>query len=135
MALIAWSDELSVSVAEIDAQHKVLLGYINKLHDAMTSHQSKDVVNDIIAGLAEYTISHFGVEEAHFAEFKYSGADEHKKEHDKFVKKVTSFQVGYGAGHYKLSMEILIFLTDWLVTHIKGTDKLYTPCFHEHGLK
>ena len=32
MPILVWSEEYSVNVAEIDAQHKTLLEHVNKLH-------------------------------------------------------------------------------------------------------
>jgi len=33
--LIEWSDDLSVGIQEIDEQHKVLVGLVNDMHDAI----------------------------------------------------------------------------------------------------
>ena len=35
MALIEWSDDLSVKVKELDVQHQKLIAMINDLNDAM----------------------------------------------------------------------------------------------------
>ncbi len=34
---VEWSDELSVGVEEIDEQHKVLVGLVNEMHEAILS--------------------------------------------------------------------------------------------------
>ena len=41
MALMTWSDNLSVKVAEIDEQHKRLIAMINELNDAMKVGERK----------------------------------------------------------------------------------------------
>jgi len=33
-----------------------------------------------------------------------------------------------------LSLDVMSFLKEWLVSHIKGIDKDYTQCFNENGL-
>lgn len=134
MTLILWDESLSVNVKEIDTQHQKLIDLINELHDAMKSGKGKDVMQEILNGLADYTVYHFTTEENHFAEFHYEKAIEHKAEHKNFVEKVTDFKKKFEAGEVGLTIEIMHFLRDWTVEHIKGTDKKFTKCFNEHGL-
>jgi len=135
MALINWTDNLSVGVKVSDDQHKKLIDLINKLNDAMRVGRSKEVISEIIAGLANYTVTHFATEEKYFDQFGYPGAASHKREHNDFVKKVSDFKEGFDKGNLMLSIDITKFLRDWLVKHIQGTDKKYTSFFNEHGLK
>ena len=44
MAMITWSDNLSVNVGEIDMQHKKLVVMINELYDAMKIGKGKETV-------------------------------------------------------------------------------------------
>ena len=41
MAIIEWKDEYSVGIQSIDQQHKIWVGLINKLHDAMKKGEGK----------------------------------------------------------------------------------------------
>ncbi|MGI6102630.1 MAG: hypothetical protein ACOYET_09155 [Bacillota bacterium] len=41
MALIQWSDELSVGVRELDAQHQRLIQMINELNEAMLQGKAR----------------------------------------------------------------------------------------------
>ena len=45
MALITWTDNLSVSVTEVDEQHKKLVAMINELNEAMTAFMEKRPAN------------------------------------------------------------------------------------------
>lgn len=135
MALIQWDSSLSVNVGEIDVQHQKLISMINELNDAMKQGKSKDVMVKIIMGLLAYTKTHFGVEERYFDKFAYPDTQNHKAEHAKFVAKVAEFKNDYESGKLGLSIQIMNFLSDWLRSHIKGTDKKYSAFFNEHGLK
>lgn len=135
MALIQWSDSLSVKVAEIDKQHQKLIGLINELSEAMRQGQGKTVVEKIINGLLSYTDTHFKTEERYFARFGYPEAAGHKKEHEGFVVRVTEFKESYENGQLALSIDVLNFLSDWLRHHIMGVDKKYSSFFNEKGLK
>ena len=70
----------------------------------------------------------------YFDQFNYLKSFAHKKEHAKFVKKALEFKDGFENGHTMLSLDVVSFLKEWLVTHIKGSDKDYTQCFNENGL-
>lgn len=135
MAMITWSDTLSVNVGEIDTQHKKLVVMINELYEAMKVGKGKEVTGKILVGLVSYTATHFNQEEKYFTKFGYPDADNHKKEHAAFVKKVTDFKNEFETGKVTLTIEVMNFLSDWLFKHIKITDKKYSKFFNEKGLK
>lgn len=134
MAFIEWDDSLSVNIREIDEQHKTLVNMINQLSDAMTKGKGRTVIGEIIAGLAAYTVTHFQTEEKYFDRFHYPDAEKHKREHEAFVKKVTDFKTAFDSGKVTLSVDVLIFLSNWLTGHIKGTDMEYSVFFIKNGL-
>ena len=135
MALINWSDSLSVNVNEIDLQHRKLIDMINELNEAMKIGKGKDSLGKIINGLISYTATHFKTEEQFFDKFGYPDTVNHKKEHVAFVKKVTDFKIGFEKNNLPLTVEVMNFLSDWLKNHIKGTDKKYSAFFNQKGLK
>jgi len=135
MALISWSENLSVKVDEIDRQHQKLIAMINDLDDAMGKGKGKDVLAKIVSGLVDYTRSHFSLEEKYFAQYGYSDADNHIKEHRLFIDKVSDFKKKFETGRIGLTTDIINFLSDWLKKHIMGTDKKYSQFFSEKGLK
>jgi hemerythrin len=134
MALIVWSKDLSVNVSEIDKQHHKLVDFINELHDAMLKGKSKEILNEIIKGLAEYTVIHFKTEEALLEKYNYPDLEIQKKEHVLFVKKVSEFREGFKNERFGLSIEIMTFLSDWLKNHINGSDKNYSAFLNEKGV-
>lgn len=135
MALINWDASLSVNVQEIDKQHQKLIKMINKMHAAMTEGKGKAVIGKMISELANYAQIHFQTEEKYFDKFDYPHTDEHKKEHEKFVKKVSEFKEDYESGQLGLTIQLMNFLRDWLTNHIKGSDKKYSDFFNEKGLE
>ena len=59
----------------------------------------------------------------------------HKKEHKYFEKKLTDFEEQFNEGTVDLPKEIMRFLVDWLVLHIKNVDKKYGTFLKERGVK
>jgi len=130
-----WNDSFTVGVAEIDAQHKNLVSYLNDLHFAMTQGKGNSILQSLLARLVAYTQVHFETEEKYMKQWNYPGYVYHKGEHEAFVKKVADFKAKFEKGQSALSIDILIFLKEWVFNHILGTDKKYGPFFNKHGLK
>jgi len=135
MNLISWDNSLSVNVEKIDKQHQKLIEMINQLHSKMKEGKGNKFTEEIIGKMAEYTKIHFSTEEKYFDLFDFEESDKHKAEHKAFIEKVAEFQDKLKKGELSLSIEVLSFLTNWLTNHIKGSDKKYTKCFNEHGLR
>ncbi len=133
--MLAWDDSLSVNIDEIDSQHKVLVDMINGLHEAMRTGKGVKVLERLVDGLKNYAVEHFGVEERYMEKYKYPGYLNHKKEHERFVGKVLEFETAFKQGKASLTMDVMHFLKDWLVGHIKGVDKKYGPFFNERGIR
>lgn len=134
MAFLTWDNNYSVEINNIDIQHKKLVDLINQLHEAMKTGKAKEVLAKIIRELIDYTVYHFTLEENLMTQYKYPGLDEHLKEHAAFVNKVKTFQKDFEDGRSSVSIDILNFLRDWILKHIKGIDKKYTLFFKEKGL-
>lgn len=130
----AWKPEYSVGVQLIDEQHKMFVSITNELYVAIQGKKGDVVVKDILNQLIAYTQFHFQTEERYFDEFDYEGSAEHKAAHQALIKQVTDLQrreTEITEDPFKL----MDFLEDWLIEHIMGMDKLYGPCFNQHGLK
>jgi hemerythrin-like metal-binding protein len=134
MALIDWSPSLSVGVGEIDGQHKELVRLTNRLHDAMGRGQPQAVMGGLVDGLARYARTHFATEERLMDRHGYPAVRAHKEEHRAFVQKVVEFKKGLDAGRLTVSLDVLKFLRDWLVRHIKDTDRKYGPFLNAKGV-
>ena len=136
MALITWDDGLSVNVAEIDGQHQKLVGMLNDLHAAMKKGEGRRIIDSIVNGLVDYSVTHFATEEKYFKLYNYHGAHAHTREHLDFIAQVSEFKRAAAArGGQGLSIEVMQFLKDWLLKHIKGSDKDYSGFFNQHGLR
>lgn len=134
MALINWSNEFSVGISSIDVQHQKLVGLVNELNDAMAQRKGKEVLEKILTGLVDYTKTHFAAEESLFRTHGYPEAVAHKMKHDELAKKVMAFQKDFHDGKSVMSVEIMAFLKDWLLNHIKGTDMKYSPFLKSKGV-
>lgn len=135
MPLLNWTNALSVGIKEIDDQHQKLVEIINKLYDEMKAGKGKSVLGRLLIELSDYTLVHFSTEEKYFKKFGYPMSSSHIIEHQSFVSKVNNFRKDFESGRESITLDIMNFLSNWITTHIKGTDKKYTRFFQEKGLK
>lgn len=134
--LIPWTRDLSVDIRHIDKQHRTLIDIINDLHQALTQARAGNVIQEIIDRLLDYTVNHFGEEERLMERHGYPKLAQHKEIHKKFIATAQSFQerINQGAPMSAVAGELLATLRDWLVNHIKKTDRQYAAHLHKKGV-
>jgi hemerythrin-like metal-binding protein len=131
MPFFDWKPEYSVGNSEIDAQHQSLVTMINKLYEAMKIGKGNKEVNNIVKEMVDYAKFHFVAEEKMMKEHHYSGFNEHIKEHQAFIEKTHEFEKEIEEGTFHMSIEVSVFLKDWLANHILINDKAYSPMFQK----
>ncbi|AAR33734.1 bacteriohemerythrin [Geobacter sulfurreducens] len=134
MALISWSDSLSVKVKQFDDQHKKLVDMVNQLFDAMKAGKGNQVMGDILKSLIQYTQTHFAAEERIMKQYGYPDFEAHKKEHNALVMQVLDLQKQFQEGKAVLTQNVMTFLRDWLSKHIQGDDKKYGVYLNGKGV-
>ena len=134
MALVQWDPSFELKVTEIDKKHRMLVDSINHLYDSMQAGTEKAALEKQLDKLINYTVFHFAREEHYFDVLGYPDTKNHIAEHDAFEKKVGEFVDGYKSGQQKLTGEVIRFLCDWLVEHIKGSDRHYVSFLLSRGV-
>ena len=132
---LEWDPSFATGVERYDNAHKVLFKMVNDLHDAMQQKRSKEAIGQILNGLAEYTVSHFADEERSFSQTNYPEEAQHKQLHKKLVDQVVELMGKFNSGETLLTQDVITFLQDWLINHIKGVDKRYGPHLTKNGIR
>ncbi len=135
MAFLNWEDKYSVNLKEIDEQHKVWIGLINNLHDAMKVGKGKEALGSTFDEVVKYTKYHFDSEEKFFSMYSYPQSVSHKKVHEDFVVEVKKLKQDYDSGKTIMTLELMNKLKDWLTNHILVSDKEYTTYLNSKGVK
>jgi hemerythrin len=133
MPLIEWHSDLSVGIQEIDEQHKVLIGLLNEINEAIQQRRGKAVAKTVLDKLIDYTRIHFAVEESIMRILNYPGYEEHKEVHTTLMDGVTSLSKKLENENLAIGFELQNFLKNWLIKHILTTDKHYTEHFLKTG--
>lgn len=132
---VEWSEDFSVKVSLMDKEHRVLFDLINDLNNAMIDGKSSDKIGEILDSLIDYTEYHFGDEEKMLRKISYPYLDEQIKSHRAFVNKMKEFKAEMESGEILLSVKIINFLKDWLISHIINIDTKYSGYAHKNGIK
>ncbi len=124
-----WKESYRLGVEHIDKQHMELFRMTDELLNALETGTGgkTDTFRDTIAFLKDYTVKHFRAEEEYQASIHYSGLEEHKKEHRKFVKTVLDYEKKLEAENYSVSTlkDLAGTLTAWLIFHVADEDQRY----------
>ena len=113
----------------------MLIDIINDLYDAINENKGVDTIGKLIKRLRMYGAIHFATEEHYFDLFRYPDVEEHKKIHLFFDDKMGEVEKSYASQSREAALDMMHFLSEWLINHIKGTDQKYTKFLNDRGLK
>lgn len=127
MALIEWSEELSVGVPALDEQHKHLIEIINKFEDARKRGKGTRIMGEIMNDLFGYTQEHFAFEERWMKEAGYEKLQQHQSIHRQLLQKIERLQFEHSQAGRRITAEVSELFKYWLTAHILGDDQAYSP--------
>ncbi|TAH74875.1 MAG: bacteriohemerythrin [Anaerolineaceae bacterium] len=112
----------------IDEEHKKLFDIANTAYELLMNDfipDKYDYIMEVVNELKDYTKYHFDHEETYMNSIKYKRILSQKVSHDDFIEKISQYDSEIIDENQKESLlELLDFLTTWLVEHIYRQDKL-----------
>jgi hemerythrin-like metal-binding protein len=134
MALLKWSDELSVGVKALDADHRHLVDVINQLDEAVTAGRGPAVLGDVMSKLRTHVAEHFDREEALLKQTGYPECDEHHQQHHATSVKLAELENLVAEDDQKAASAVLGFLKAWFINHVVGNDLKMRDFFRDKGV-
>ena len=125
MSFMEWSDEYSVGLEKMDAQHRQFFAFINTMHQAFTEGRGEEELKQILEELSDYAAFHFQSEEKLLSDINYPLKLNHRDEHETFSKRIHEFSSKYASGNFAITLPLMDFMKKWLCGHILGSDKKY----------
>lgn len=127
MAMYEMKLEYYTGINFIDEEHSKLFEIANTAYELLIDEfipDKYDYIMEVIRELKEYAIYHFQHEEEYMAKIKYRKFLSHKVAHDGFIEKINEYDEEIVDENQKKSLlDLLEFLTNWLVNHILIQDK------------
>jgi len=135
MPIVFWNEKLSIKIKSIDEQHKKLIEILNDFYDNIVNRSNIENTSKLIEKLKEYTVYHFAEEENYMKQFNYDYYETHKKSHELFIAQISEIEEKIKRGETVMSLEMTMFLKDWIKNHIMVVDKKYSDFFIRNGVK
>jgi len=82
MSLLRWKDEFKVGIAEVDHEHRELIGLINELHEDATESSDIDHILEALGEIFALISAHFALEEKAMRASHYPAYGDHKEDHE-----------------------------------------------------
>ena len=128
MAMYEMKPEYYTGIEAIDKEHEKLFEIANRAYELLVNDfipDKYDYIMEVIDELKSYTRYHFDHEEEYMKGINYKRILSQKVAHDEFIDKINSYDSEIVDYNQKESLlELLEFLTTWLVEHIYRQDKL-----------
>jgi hemerythrin-like metal-binding protein len=122
MVLIEWKDQFMVGVADVDHEHRELIGLINKLHDAMSGEHATLTVLDFLGEIYAHVSAHFALEEKIMREHSYDQYQDHKEDHERLLDEIRDIMDAYEENAYFSDEEFAGHLESWFSGHFRTKD-------------
>lgn len=116
-----WKEEYAIGIAEIDEQHKTLLGFITEFEKAVEAQMHWNTVHPLIARTREFLRFHFAVEESLMQIVRYSEFDAHRAEHQDVLRQLAALEQRVLRQDTKA--ELVPMMSSWLLNHITESDQ------------
>ena len=136
MSEIEWDDSLSVGVDLIDEQHKMLIEKLKDLSDDLRKGHEQDRILKTLGFMIDYTDFHFSAEEKVMADQGYPELEDQQQQHAEFKATLDNILLDLreDGPTDELAKSINVFLLNWLINHIKGSDQKLGAYLNEKGL-
>lgn len=125
--MFTFTKDCLIGVPEIDEEHKRLFELIGEVDAALKADaNSVSTAMALLNELKQYAVTHFAHEEAYMENIHDPELERQQKEHQAFVDKVNSYRFSDITDETakELILELLEYLSKWLMGHILGSDIL-----------
>ena len=125
--MFTFTKDCLIGVPEIDDEHKRLFELIGEVDAAVKAEvDSIATAMALLNELKQYAVTHFAHEESYMESIHDPELPRQQKEHQAFVDKVNSYRFSdiKEENAKELILELLEYLSKWLMAHILGSDLL-----------
>ena len=107
----------------MDGEHRVQMGLVIALADAIRQGHAKAERDALIDHLATYTKVHFTAEHLLMRQYAYPGYRDHQLEHDELLDRVDALRETYDADDDAATLQAIGQFQAWLTGHIRASDE------------
>lgn len=119
-----------LGIGVMDQQHRHLVNLLNQINASINHPASAGHPNTKFADLVGFTVLHFETELELMQRYEYPDLRQHEREHTRLVQEVKQLTKRFEEGAHMATLQVL---KDWLVGHIRISDRKLAQFLIEHG--
>jgi hemerythrin len=85
VSLIAWRDEFTIGLPDVDHEHRELIAMINSVHESLGPAADTEKVVAALGEIHARIAAHFALEEREMRKLDYISVTEHKDDHERLL--------------------------------------------------
>jgi len=131
--VISWSEDFSVGVPLLDADHKQIIYLLQELYAVKGPDQQAKA---ILAKLRVFAEGHFAREEEIMRQYGYPRLEEHQDQHRtfrEFIETLDRLREDTANGARPVSEATCQFLEQWIATHTLSADQAFGNFLREQN--
>ncbi len=122
IALLEWTEDISIGFAKIDKEHKKLYRIAADLQKVVLDNADKETVARYFEFLTTYSDSHFHREEVMMRENGYPGLEEHQLQHEELSRQLTDLN---RKDRFHFTDDTWHQIDRWFSRHFLSDDKAF----------
>ena len=115
----------------LDAQHKVILGYLNKVYTYLIAEKNKEELFELLDRLCTSCKLHYLDEEMVMEEMGFPEIGTHKAQHVRLDSHLQNYIGKYDEQNTAKNVDELMLLKGWFLEHVETFDRKYAN-FKKH---
>lgn len=116
-------ESIKTGFSPVDGEHEVQIRLLDAVTGAISSNAGTDEAALVLDQLVSYTSAHFLSEQLLMRLHAYPDYEAHVQDHDRLIEQVHAVQKAFESGKAPDATDLLIYLRDWLVVHIRTMDR------------
>lgn len=122
MTLLEWREEFCIGIAEVDHEHRMLIGLINQVHAALGADRSSERIEDFLGEVHARISAHFALEEKDMRAHRYPEFSLHKADHERLLDDIRDIMDDYSVHGVLDDQALSNRLATWFGDHFKTYD-------------
>lgn len=133
---VTWDPTYETGDPSIDAQHRELLAIVHELEAAEAHlHDSREAIMHALGRILDFSLVHFLAEEELMVQADYPllAMEEMIEQHRDFTSYGRLRVLEFRTGQLSSVLPLQEFLTEWLIIHEFGLDRLFADFLRDKG--
>ncbi len=122
MTLLQWQDGFAIGIAEVDHEHRELIGLINTLHDALGGERAGERVEAFLGEVFADIAAHCALAERVMRERRSDALAYHKADHERLLDELRDMMDEQAEGATLDDLPLGERLAEWFAAHFRTHD-------------